>query len=309
MVLYINPCTIVIGVDTEALRWFQHVADGITVTEVADIFRVSQPGVSRALARVEAEVGAPLLHRTGRVLRPTHAGSVFKRHVDSALHRLDDGLAAVAELVDPETGTVTLAFQLSLGTWLIPTLVSEFRQAHPRVQFRLRASDDAVGSPIFTEGRVDLEFTARRPDNPDVHWEHLLSQPLALAVPGDHRFARRAEVDLADAADEEFVMLRPSWELRALTETLCASAGFAPRVSFEGDDLPVVRGFVEAGLGVAIVPIPTRQANPPSGSETLVRLTDAGAHREVGLAWSRSRRLLPAADMFRQHVLARRSAL
>lgn len=297
------------SMDTEALRWFQLVADGTTVTEVADIFRVSQPGVSRALARVEAEVGVPLLHRTGRVLRPTHAGTVFKRHVDALLHRLDDGLASVAELVDPETGTVTLAFQLSLGTWLVPTLVSEFRQAHPRVQFRLQASDDAVGSPILTEGRVDLEFTARRPDNPDVHWEHLLSQPLALAVPADHRFARRATIDLADAADEEFVMLGASWELRALTETLCNAAGFAPRVAFEGDDLPVVQGFVEAGLGVAIVPVPTRRKDPSHRSETLVRLTDAGARREVGVARSRSRRLLPSADLFRQHVLARRRVL
>jgi len=87
-------------VDTDALRWFQQVADGVTVTEVADIERVSQPGVSRALARLEHEVGAPLLHKTGRLLRPTAAGNAFKRHVDTCLHALDDGLAAVNELVD-----------------------------------------------------------------------------------------------------------------------------------------------------------------------------------------------------------------
>ena len=49
-------------------------------------------------------------------------------------------------------------------------------------------------------------------------------------------------------------MLRPDWELRTLTESLCAAAGFAPRVAFEGHDLPVVQGFVAAGLGVAVVP-------------------------------------------------------
>ncbi|GAB2884387.1 LysR family transcriptional regulator [Nocardioides pacificus] len=295
--------------ETESLRWFQQVVDGVTVTEVAQIFGVSQPAVSRALSRLESDVGAPLLHRTGRVLRPTHAGITFKRHADAVLHRLDDGLAAVAELMDPETGTVSIAFQLSLGTWLIPTLVSEFRQAHPGVQFRLRASDDAVGSSLVAEGLVDLEFTARRPKNPEVHWDHLVSQPLALAVPTSHPLARRSEVGLAEVADEEFVMLRSSWELRSLTERLCAAAGFTPRVSFEGDDLAVVRGFVEAGLGVAVVPVPLRRTAPAGGAETLVRITDAGAHREVGAAWSRSRRLLPAADLFRQHVRARRSGL
>lgn len=296
-------------VDTEALRWFQHVADGMTVTEVADVFGVSQPGVSRALARVEAAVGAPLLHRTGRVLRPTHAGSIFKRHVDAVLHRLDDGLASVAELVDPETGTVSLAFQLSLGTWLVPALLSEFRHAHPGVRFQLQTSDDAWNSPI-TAGRVDLEFTARRPEDPDVRWEHLFSQPLALAVPAGHRFAGSPAIDLADAADEEFVALGPSWELRAVTEALCSSAGFAPRVCLEADDLPVVQGLVEAGLGIAVLPVPTtRLANPPHGFGTLVPLTNAAARREVGLARSMSRRLLPSAALFRQHVLARRGSL
>ena len=83
------------GMDTDALRWFQLVADGYTVTEVSEVFGVSQPGVSRALARLEQEVGTPLLRRSGRVLRMTHAGAAFKRHVDSLVNDLDDGLAAV----------------------------------------------------------------------------------------------------------------------------------------------------------------------------------------------------------------------
>ena len=98
-------------VETDSLRWFQLVADGYTVTEVSEIFGVSQPGVSRALARLEKDVGTPLLRRSGRVLRMTHAGVAFMRHVDAVLHELGDGLAAVHQLVDPETGTVTLSFK------------------------------------------------------------------------------------------------------------------------------------------------------------------------------------------------------
>jgi LysR family transcriptional activator of glutamate synthase operon len=293
------------SMDTEALRWFQHVTDGVTVTEVADIYRVSQPGVSRALARLEEELGTPLLRKTGRVLRPTHAGTVFKRHVDSVLHALDDGVAAVNELVDPETGEVAVAFQLSLGEWLVPDLISRFRAEHPQVRFRLQPSDDSLGSSLVAEGRIDLEFTSRRPRNPAVHWQRLFAQPLLLAVPPGHALAGRAEVSLSDAAGEDFVMLRRSWELRTLTEELCAAAGFEPRVPFECDDLPVVRGFVAAGLGVAIVP--GTDSGPESDGADGVRLvpiTDDGASRDVGLAWSETRRLLPSAELFREHVLA-----
>jgi LysR family transcriptional activator of glutamate synthase operon len=292
------------NVDTEIVRWFQQVVDGMTVTEVAEIHRVSQPGVSRALARLEEEVGTPLLYRTGRLLRPTQAGSEFKHHADAALHAIDDGLAAVSELVDPETGTVAVAFQLSLGAWLVPDLVSRFRRRHPRVQFRLEQSDDARGSSLVAGGRIDLEFTARRPRNPEVRWVRLFAQPLLLAVPADHRLAGRAQASLAEVAEDAFVMLRPTWALRALTDELCARAGFAPEVAFEGDDLSVVRGFVSAGLGVAVVPAMEQRVSTKSArGEALVRLTDSGASRDVGLAWSERRRLLPSAELFREHVL------
>jgi DNA-binding transcriptional LysR family regulator len=295
--------------DTDALRWFQQVVDGETVTEVADIYGVSQPGVSRALARLDTEVGSPLLQRAGRILRPTHAGSVFKRHVDALLHNLDDGLAAVDELVDPESGTVTIAFQLSLGTWLVPATISRFRETHPRVRFNLQQSHDALGSSQVAEGRVDLELTARRPRNPAVRWQRLLSQPLLLAVPPGHRVAALAEVSLAEVADAPFVGLDPSWELRTQSDALCRAAGFVPRVEFEGDDLQVVLGFVAAGLGVAIVPGAGSTPDPGAGSGAvaLIPIADGGASREVGLAWSEERRLLPSAELFRQHVLATRA--
>ncbi len=291
--------------DTDALRYFQQVADGATVTEVAELYQVSQPGVSRGLQRLEREVGTPLLLRSGRILRATYAGSVFKRHVDAVLHALDDGLAATEELIDPETGTVRVAFQLSLGTWFVPDVIAAFREEHPRIRFRFEHSHDALGSSLVAGGRTDLEFTARRPRNPDVVWERLFQQPLHLAVAPGHRLADRDEVSLAEAATEDFVMLRPEWELRTLSEELCAQAGFVPRVVFEEDDIPVVRGFVAAGLGVAIVPAlvaEVRQAG--SGAERLVRLVDQGAFREVGLAWSKNRRLLPSTELFRRHVLA-----
>ena len=290
--------------DTESLRWFQLVADGTTVTEVAELHRVSQPAVSRALSRLEAEIGTPLLQKSGRLLRPTYAGAVFKRHVDTMVHSLDDGLGAVSELVDPRTGTVAVAFQLSLGTFLVPGLIQSFRREYPRVQFRLEQSHDALGSSMVAGGRIDLELTSRRPRNPAVRWERLFAQPLVLAVAPDHPLAEHGEIALADAAEEDFVMLRPSWELRIQCEELCARAGFRPNVAFEVDDLPVVHGFVAAGLGVAIVPASKGEPTPVGSRTRLVRLRDQHASRDVGIAWSRERRLLPSADLFRRHVLA-----
>jgi LysR family transcriptional activator of glutamate synthase operon len=301
-----DPCTSVMCVDTDAIRWFQQVADGVTVTEVSELERVTQPGVSRALARLEAEVGTPLLRRSGRTLRMTHAGAAFKRHVDAMLHELDDGLAAVNQLIEPETGTVALAFQLSLGTWLVPDLISSFRADHPNVHFELKQVRDELVTSVLDRGQVDLEISTLRPTDPTVRWRRLVVEPLRLAVPRAHPLARRSRIRLAEASSEPFIMLRPTSLLRQLGENLCEEAGFQPAVAFEGDDLPTVRAFVAAGLGVAIVP-ELREGSPDATPAPLhyLEITDIRAVREIGLAWSTERRLLPAAELFREHAISR----
>jgi LysR family transcriptional regulator, transcription activator of glutamate synthase operon len=295
--------------DTDALRWFQQVADGVTVTEVSELERVTQSGVSRALSRLEREVGTPLLRRSGRTLRMTHAGSVFKRHVDAMLHQMDDGLAAVDQLIEPETGTVALAFELSLGTWLVPDLVSSFRADHPSVQFELKQVSDELLTAVLGRGEVDLEISTFRRTDPTVQWRRLLTEPLRLAVGSEHPLARRAQIRLGEVSSEPFIMLRPTSLLRQLCDDLCEEAGFSPALGFEGDDLPTVLGFVAAGLGVAIVPA-LRKGSPDAVPRSLhyVEISDPRAARAIGLTWSTERRLLPAAELFRQHTIDRATA-
>jgi len=295
------------------LRWFKLVADGATVTEVSDLEPVTQSGVSRALARLEAEVGTPLLQRSGRTLTPTLAGEVFRPYADGILQQLNDGLAAVAQFVSPDTGTVAIAFQQSLGSWLVPDLVRSFRTDHPDVRFNLAEVRDELRGRPLGGGRTDLEVGTRRfrtgreatrPGDLPVWTRQVGVEPLRLALPRDHRLAGGEQIALSQVADEPFIGLRPTSALRELGDELCMQAGFRPAVVFEGDDLAIVRGLVAAGLGVAIVPAP--RAGSPEAAPGPVRyaeITDDGAQRAIYLTWPADRPLLPAADLFRKHVL------
>jgi DNA-binding transcriptional LysR family regulator len=328
-------------VDTDVLRWFQRVAEGATVTEVSEEEMVTQSGVSRALARLEQQAGTPLLEKSGRTLRLTGAGQVFKPHVDRALAHLRGGLDAVAQFISPETGTVAVAFPQSLGSWLVPDLLGSFRAVHPDVSFRLtHVRDELHGLPL-DGGAADLEIGTRRfrtgpqdmrPGDLLVHIQHIATEPLRLALPRTHRLAgpqaspRAASavpsvdgapstaavpavpgvpgIRLADVAAEPFIALRTGSALRKLGDDLCAAAGFRPRVVFEGDDLSNVRGLVAAGLGVAIVPA-TRAGSPVAGEGPVLYppILDAGAERSIYLTWPADRALLPAVELFRAHVI------
>lgn len=289
------------GMDTEALRWFQLVADGTTVTEVAVTEHITQPGLSRALARLEREVGTPLLRRHGRVLRTTEAGRAFKGHVDRVLHELDDGLAAVEQLLDPETGSVGVAFERSMGTWLVPQLVRGFRAEHPQVRVLLHhggGDPDPTGGTSWLDSPVDVELTSRRPRQGVLAWERLLTEPLVLVVGSHHRLAGAGSTALADLGEEAFVALRGPSPFRTTSDDLLAGAGLHPVVAFEADELATVQGFVAAGLGVAVVP-----ASAVDGRCEVLGIADRGATRDLGMVWSSERRMLPSAALFRDHVL------
>jgi DNA-binding transcriptional LysR family regulator len=286
----------------QVLRWFQAIADGATVTETSELAQVTQPAMSRALARLEREVGTPLFTHVGRRLQLTPAGRVFKQHLDQALDHYDLGVRAVTELVDPDRGVIPLAFLHTLGTWLVPPLISGFRDVHPKVRFELTQHGEAAILQALLDGAVDLIFTSDGPGYPQIRWHRLLTEPLGLAVPAHHRLAMRKRARLAEFADEPFILLRPGFGLRTITERLCRDAGFAPRVAFEGEEVETLRALVAAGLGVALLP-PPRTApahiDPPAPH---LRITDVDCTRDIGLAWLAERPLPAASASFRQHV-------
>ena len=284
--------------DTNVLRWFQLVADGATVTEVSELEWTSQPGVSRALARLSEEVGAPLLRREGRILRLTRAGATFKRHVDAVLHQLDDGLAEVAQLMDPESGVVAVAFPHSLGEWLTPGIVADFLKKHPDVQLDLSARHDETVPATGTGSEIDLELTTLRPHGRAHHWRGLLREPLRLLLPEGHPLAAcTAPVPLARIGGERLITMRRTSQLWVVTDSLLSRHGIEPTAGLVADDLPTLYGYVAAGLGVALAPGRLR------AGVRLQRLAEDDAFREIGLSWSTGRRLLPSATLLRDHIL------
>jgi DNA-binding transcriptional LysR family regulator len=299
-----SPCRANMDVvDMQEMRWFRSVADGTTVTETAASARITQPALSRALARIEHEVGTALFQRVGRVLRLTPAGQMFKTHVDAILERYDRGLYEVGALVDPEAGMIPLAFLHTLGTWLVPPLISDFRDRYPRARFELKQHGETGLIEELLHGTADLVIASCDPGHPALRWQRLLVEPLRLAVPPDHRLARRRRVRLAEVADEPFILLRPEYALRVTTEQLCHQAGFTPHVGFEGEEVETLRGLVTAGLGVSLLPAPQSGMAAAQPSAPHLRVTDVDSTRDIGLSWLADRTLPPASENFRRHVI------
>ena len=280
-------------VQIEDLRRLLALAEYGQVTDAAAVLRISQPTLSRLLARAEDELGTRLFERDGGGVHPNPYGEVALAAARDITRRYDQLRGDLAELLDPETGTVRLAFLDSIATSLVPRILHDFRPEAPRVRVALRQEPGHEILRDLASGLSELALTSPRPPGPH-GWLPLQRQRLVLAVPSGHRLAARRQVRLDEVTDEDFVTVPRGLGFRALIDELLQAEGIRLRISFESTDLATIEGLVGAGLGLAILPEQLTGASSTTG----IALAAAGAERVIGLTWRTDRAPSPAAARF-----------
>ncbi|WP_316777307.1 LysR family transcriptional regulator [Streptomyces sasae] len=287
------------------LAYFAGVARTEHVTRAAQELNVPQSTLSRAMVRLEQDLGVDLFSRHGRTVSLTPAGRTFLTSVERALAEVRRAADEVRADADPTTGKVAFGFLHTMGVETVPGLLQAFRADHPRIRFSLVQNYGEAMIEKLRAGELDLCLTSPVPDAPDLVARRLDEQKLRLVVSVDHPLATRKRIRLAEAAEETFVTLEPGYGLRRITDDLCKGAGFTPRIAFEGEEAETLRGLVAAGLGVALLPPP---AFPRPGVAELT-VTAPRAVREIGVAWLEGHPDTPPVAAFKKFLLSRRGNL
>jgi DNA-binding transcriptional LysR family regulator len=284
--------------DLPQLEYFRVLGHVQHVTRAAEQLGIAQPTLSRAIARLEDELGVPLFHRVGRSVGLSRYGSAFLDTVDHMLEELRAGQARLTAMNSADGGTIALGVLRSLAPQFVPELTSRFLEANPDVRFIF--TDDSRERLIdaLNTGKIALCVTVRIDDS-GVEWRPIAKQELVAIVPRDHRLAARGHIALAELRDERLVTFKDGYPMRKQIETVLRAAGIAPRIVAESDESASVRGLVAAGLGVAIVP----RSGPTTEVATLT-IDDEGAWRAIGIAWIPGRYLSAAEAAFRAFVFA-----
>lgn len=272
------------------------------MTRAAELLGIPQPTLSRSIARLEAELGVPLFTRPGRSVRLTRHGRQLLESAERALLALSASLEHLTGEGDLARGRVALGFLHTFGEEIVPRLIRDFRASHPAVRFALVQGGSQRLLARLRDGELDLCLASPLPPGPDVLAQALAEQRIDLFVPAGHRLAaRRHGMPLAAAAAEDFIVMEAGYGLRTITDAMCRTAGFEPRVTFEGQEADTARGLVGAGLGVSLLPATASSLADPS--VVPVRITEPRAARTVGIAWSADRPLTAPAAAFRDFAL------
>lgn len=281
------------------LSWLVALAEHEHVTDTAAMLGTSQPTLSRALGRIESELGTRVFERAADGVHLTPTGEVVMAAARDVVTRHDQLLADLATVLDPETGVVRLAFLDSIATSLVPQVLRAFHEHAPRVRVLLAQEPAHHMVRDMESGAVDVAITSPKP--PGAYgWHPLQEERLVLVVPESHRWRGRKQVRLSEIGGEEFITTPVGFGFRQLVDDLLRDARVSPTVSFESQDLATIEGLVAAGLGVAIVP---EQFAGQSGTIGL-DLAATAARRTIGLAWRTEREMSPPTARFREFVSA-----
>ncbi|MET7947709.1 LysR family transcriptional regulator [Micromonospora sp. NPDC005324] len=239
------------------LRYFVAVAEVRHFTQAADIVGITQPSLSKQIHALEADLGAPLFERLRGNIALTAAGEVLLPLATRILADVETATREVQELVGLRRGRVRLGATPSLATSLAPPVLRRFRDAHPTIDLRVEegGSQDLVRDLLRGDLDLALIIMPAQGADPGLRVDPILRESLVVASVGEVTTASTTgELRITDLRDQPMVMFREGYDLRDATIQACREAGFEPTFAVDGGEMDAVLSFVEAGLGIALVP-------------------------------------------------------
>ena len=232
------------------LPYLVAIAEAGGVTAAADELGVPQPTVSRGWPGWPTGPGAPMLVRNGRGVELSPEALELLPYAQRAVAAVRAGTDAVRGRAEDGRGTATVAFQHTLGRTVVPALLRAVLAARPGTRFELRQGSRELCVEALEAGQTDVALVSPPYDGqPGVVTVRLYAEPLVLAVPPEHPFARRRRVRLAELTGQRLLQLGPEFGLRGLVDRILSAAGAAPERGFEGEDVHTLRGLVAVGPG------------------------------------------------------------
>lgn len=239
--------------DLNKLRYFMAVAETEHVTKAAQQLSIAQPALTRALHRLEDELGVQLFVRDGRNIRLTPEGAYLRDRCAAPLAELTGIAQAVRALSEDEHATISIC--MKSASVLVVDAIAEYSAAHPDVVFKVTQED----KPDFADIIIASEPWANQPHGTG------FAERIGIALPtsddasenlDDRDRATTVEnpIELDSLRDESFILLAGSRGLRPQCDRLCEARGFHPRIAFESENPSVVRKMVCLGMGIGFWP-------------------------------------------------------
>jgi LysR family transcriptional regulator, low CO2-responsive transcriptional regulator len=292
--------------DFDQLRTFLEVAKQGSFSRAGQkVFR-SQSAVSAQIRQIESEYGERLLDRSGKTVRLTPAGEVFREYAQSMLSLRDESLRAVADHGNDPRGVLALGANEATCLYVLPNVFAEYLRLYPSVQVSIYRNFSHKILERLDSGAIDVGIVTLPVKMPMLKVRSIFRDRLVLMVSADNPLAQHDKVPISMVVEQPLILPRTGFT-RRIMDKLFRPYRDKLHVRMELPSIGMIKSFVAAGLGVSLISESFARDEVQSGKVKLIALKDNELSRELGLAYRRNRSLPRAAEVFIE-LLQRRTA-
>jgi DNA-binding transcriptional LysR family regulator len=287
--------------ELHSLKVFQTVATEKSFSRAAEKLLRTQPAVSLAVQRLEAELGERLIDRSGKELLLTDAGKIvfdYSRRFENLELEMGNSLA---EMRDNSAGVLIVGANESTSLYLLQHIVN-YRRLYPKVKVRVRRSLSSKIPGQLIDGELELGVISYDPQDERLHSQVIYTDHLAFVVSPEHRFAQRGTVSISELGMETFIAHNVLSPYREIVLREFQRQRVALNMDVEMPTVETIRRMVARTEGVSFLPKMCVEQEVEKGLLCEVRIEELNVERKVHLVTPKRRALSHAARAFLEVV-------
>lgn len=273
-------------------------------TETARRNYLTQSGVSRHLRALEASLGRRLVERS-RPLRLTRAGEQVYELGQEVLRAYAKMERALQEPPKEVSGHLALSAIHAVGLYDLPPYIATYLKRYPKVNLLLSYLKPPEIYEGVLQGRLDLGLVDYPRPHPKLEIRLWTNEQLVLITPATHSLAGRKQITLKQLDGQPMIAFQPGLPMRKAVDDALREARVNVHVVNAFDNVEIIKGAVEVGLGLAIVPRVSVEHEVRDETLKSLGLKDSSLVRPIGIVTHKERELSLPAQKFIDTLLSR----
>ena len=283
--------------DLQLLNTFKAVVEEGSFSAAGQRLLRTQPAVSLALKRLEAELGEKLIDRSSKSVILTDAGKAVYEYAKRFTGLEKELRNRLIELRDKQTGGLSIGANESTALYLLQH-IEEYRKLYPGVKVEMRRSLSSRIPAAVLDGSLDLGAISYDPDDPKIVSRVIYNDSLAFIVSPRHRFAGRKHVRITELGMESFIAHNVVSPYRKNVVDAFRRHNVPLNMKLELPTIETIRRMVQSNLGVTFMPKMCVEQELAAGSLVAVPVNEVKMERKVNLVHAAKRQLSHAAEAF-----------
>ena len=279
------------------LQVFLTVAAEKSFSRAAERLLRTQPAVSLAVQRLEAELGEKLIDRSAKELLLTDAGRIvleYARRFESLRQELENSLA---ELRDNSSGRLVIGANESSTLYLLGH-IGNYRRLYPKVKVQIRRSLSSKIPTELIDGNLELGVISYDPGDDRLVSTIIYADSLVFVVSPQHRFADRESVSITELDMETFIAHNVVSPYREVVLREFQRHKVPLNMEVEMPTVETIRKLVQSNQGVAFMPRMCVGPELEHGTLRAVKVNELNVERKIRLVYPARRALSHAAKAF-----------